>query len=263
MAQQQAPRTLEQIAQRSSTPSPNKSTCRSCSAELLSFEEHQHGLCATCLKEQIRKERLVSVPDILAADCRIPTKYRRMDWKLSEAVAPHLESGRGLCLVGPVGVGKTANLCLLARDWILKWAKEAEISDEEITSFRSQDRLTQNTWRFISFPAFVMEIQDAWRREETEETALTRLKRVAQIPRLIIDDLGAEKLTDYVRQATYYLINEREQWDRPTYITSNFTLRELDRQLDSRISSRIAGMCDIKALKGEDMRLRKIAREEP
>ena len=213
------------------------------------------------MKEQIRKERLAGVPDILATDCRIPTKYRRMDWKLSKAVAPYLESSRGLCLVGPVGVGKTANLCLLARDWILKWAKETEISDEELGSFRSYERLAESTWRFISFPAFVMEIQDAWRREETEETALARLKRVAQIPRLIIDDLGAEKLTDYVRQAIYYLINEREQWARSTYITSNFALRELDRQLDSRISSRIAGMCDIKALKGEDMRLRRTTPE--
>lgn len=240
-------------------PSPNKSTCRSCSAELADFQEHQHGLCTGCLKEQVRKARLESAPEILAADYRIPVKYRHTDWKLSEVIAPYLESARGLCLVGSVGVGKTANLCLLARDWLLKWAKESEIAEREVASYRAQERPAEFSWRFISFPAFVMEIQDAWRRDETEETAYARLKRVAQIPRLIVDDLGAEKLTDYVRQATYYLINEREQWCHPTYITSNFTLRELDRQLDSRISSRIAGMCDVKALKGEDLRLRKIA----
>jgi DNA replication protein DnaC len=181
-----------------------------------------------------------------------------MGWKLSEAIAPYLDLNRGLCLVGLVGRGKTTNLCLLARDWLSRWAKEAEISDEEIDYFQTQDRPIESTWRFISFPTLVMEIQDAWRREETEETAFARLKRVANVPRLIIDDLGAEKLTDYVRQATYYLINEREQWDRTTYITSNYPLKELDRQLDSRISSRIAGMCDIKALQGEDLRLRKI-----
>ena len=203
--------------------------------------------------------RLESVPEILAADYRVPPKYRRADWKLSEAIAPYLESQRGLCLVGPVGVGKTANLCLLARDWLNRWAKESEITDREINSYRAQERSSEFSWRFISFPAFVMEIQDAWRREETEETAYARLKRVAQIPRLIVDDLGAEKLTDYVRQATYFLINEREQWCCPTYITSNYSLKELDRQLDSRISSRIAGMCDVKALKGDDLRLRKFA----
>ena len=257
MAQEQSRKTLEQIAQRSSTPSPNKSTCRNCSKELESFQEHTHGICTACVKEEIRKLRLESIPSILEHDYRIPTHYRSMDWKLSEAIIPCLDTARGLCLVGPVGVGKTTNLCLLARDWLVRWAKEAEISDRDIASYRTQDRLGENSWRFISFPSFVMEIQDAWRREETEDTAYARLKRVANIPRLIVDDLGAEKLTDYVRQATYFLINEREQWDRTTYITSNFPLRDLDRQLDCRISSRIAGMCDIKAFKGDDLRLRK------
>ena len=220
-------------------------------------------MCLVCLKEQVRQQRTEGVPLILQADYRIPTHFQNMDWKLSEAVAPYLDLNRGLCLVGLVGRGKTADLCLLARDWLLRWVREAEISDEEIAYSRVQDRPLENTWRFISFPALVMELQDAWRREETEETALALLKRAARIPRLIIDDLGAEKLTDYVRQATYYLINEREQWDRITYITSNYPLKELDRQLDCRISSRIAGMCDIKALKGEDLRLRKIPRHEP
>lgn len=198
---------------------------------------------------------------ILAEDYRIPTHFRNMDWTTSEIVAPYLESSRGLCLVGLIGRAKTTNLCLLARDWLLKWAKEAEVSDEEIASFRTQDRHSERTWRFISFPSFIMEIQDAWRREETEETALALLKRAARAPRLIIDDLGAEKLTDYVRQATYFLINEREQWDRTTYITSNFPLKELDRQLDARISSRIAGMCDVKHFRGEDLRLRRASKE--
>lgn len=263
MAEQEFQKTLKKIEQRNSTPSPSMSTCRNCAAELQDFREHSRGLCAACLNEQYRKQRLESVPAILTEDYRIPSHFRNMDWTTSEVVAPYLNSARGLYLTGLAGRGKTANLCLLARDWLLKWAKEGEITSREIVYLQARERASENTWRFISFPSFIMEIQDAWRREENEETAYTRLKRVARAPRLIIDELGAEKLTDYVRQATYFLINEREQEDRTTYITSNYSLKDLDRQMNARISSRIAGMCDIKHLEGEDLRLRRLPGREP
>ena len=73
---------------------------------------------------------------------------------------------------------------------------------------------------------------------------------------LFLDDLGAEKLTDFVRQITYYILNEREQHQLLTVITSNFSIKDLDKQIDSRISSRIAGMCEILKFTGKDQRLK-------
>ena len=73
---------------------------------------------------------------------------------------------------------------------------------------------------------------------------------------LAIDDIGAEKLTEFVRQITYYILNEREQRELPTLITSNFSLMEIDEMIDSRISSRIAGMCEVIKLSGKDRRLK-------
>jgi DNA replication protein DnaC len=116
-------------------------------------------------------------------------------------------------------------------------------------------------WKFISCAGFIMKIQNAWK--DGEESAYEILEELAEVPRLIIDDLGTEKPTDYVRQSIYYLINEREMWQRQTIITSNFALSDIDRQYDSRISSRICGMCDIKILKGgQDLRLGKIKKNK-
>ncbi len=247
---------MTRIEQRNLTLSQNRSKCPKCSKELETLEEQRHNLCVGCLKAEIHQARIESVPSILA-DYGIPTKYRRMDWKLNEVLTPYLDTPRGVCMTGPVGVGKTVNLCLLARDWVVKWSRESEISPGDILCYQLHERQAESSWHFISFPRFVMEIQDAWRRGDEAETAMTLLRRVSDVPRLIIDDLGAEKLTDYIRQAIYFLLNEREQWDRTTYLTTNFTLKQLDIQFDSRISSRIAGMCDIKALKGEDQRIQK------
>ena len=172
---------------------------------------------------------------------KIPPRYLAPNLEIPNwGIAPYVD-GRGLCLCGPVGSGKTTALCLIAYEACLAKIRSGE--------------LKEIPWRFISFPAFVMQLQNAWRSETSEQTAYALLKAMAEMPCLIIDDLGAEKLTDYVRQATYYLINEREQWERPTYLTTNFSLSDLDKQFDSRISSRIAGMCDVKALKGKDRRL--------
>ena len=74
---------------------------------------------------------------------------------------------------------------------------------------------------------------------------------------LIIDDLGAVKLTEFVQQITYYIINEREMKMLPTIITSNFDLNEIDNMIDPRVSSRISGMCEIKQLVGKDKRINK------
>ena len=206
------------------------------------------------LKRARLSERLLkSLPDYLRDQVGIPEKFVGMvDFELSKNLSPYTTFERGLCLSGPAGTGKTTSLCLLAKEYYLKQISKNPESIESVWNFNFMA-----DWKFISFPKFIMELQDAWRQEKTEDTAFSILSRAAKTKYLIIDDLGAEKLTDYVRQATYYPINEREQWERPTYITTNFSLSQLDEQFDSRISSRIAGMCDVREIKGKDLRLTK------
>jgi len=42
-----------------------------------------------------------------------------------------------------------------------------------------------------------------------------------------------------------------------TLVTSNFSLQQIDDQIDTRVSSRIGGMCKIVKLTGKDRRLEK------
>lgn len=231
--------TIDQIAQRHSNPLYEPWTCSACHQPQPS-DDQIDGMCLDCCIAMRDKQLPLTLQDTV----RIPRKFASQDWTLPAWAEPylHAKADRGLCLTGGAGVGKTVTLCLLARNYL-----RAQIAE-------GINPQTVHVWRFLSFPAFVMELQDAWRRDG-EQTAWDLLKQAAQTPRLIVDDLGAEKLTDYIRQATYYLLNEREQWEKPTYLTTNFSLAELDRQFDSRISSRIAGMCDLVALQGKDRRL--------
>lgn len=161
----------------------------------------------------------------------IPRKYHDIESDSGEFLK--LKGEESLFISGGPGTGKTVLSCSIGKKAI-----------------RNSKRV-----KFISYPAFIMKIQSSFR--DTMENPFSQAEYVGTYEGiLIIDDLGAEKLTEYVRQITYYILNEREQRQLATIITSNFSLAELDDQLDSRISSRIAGMCRVIKLTGEDRRLK-------
>lgn len=74
---------------------------------------------------------------------------------------------------------------------------------------------------------------------------------------LILDDVGSEKMSDWVEETFYLIINKRYNEMLPTIFTSNLNLSELADRIGDRIVSRIAGSCEVVELKGEDKRLTK------
>lgn len=163
----------------------------------------------------------------------IPRKY----WDIETDRAELMKElyGKSAFLTSPVGTGKTVLMASLVKKYVRAGEKA----------------------KWIKYPAFIMELQNAYRKEG-EETAFDIAESAAKHSGVLaIDDIGAEKITGFVRQITYYIINEREQEMSKTLITSNFSLDEIDEQIDVRISSRIAGMCECRRLKGEDRRLDK------
>lgn len=163
-------------------------------------------------------------------------KESKLDEKM-RALIPRDVTDQGLCFHGKTGVGKTQMVC-----WMMM---------ESLKSLAMMGTEFRRVWKFINYPAFIMELQGCYRKDKDPNDLLADY---AEIPFLIIDDLGAEKPTDFVRQATYYLINQREMNCLPTIITTNFPLSYLDENIDPRIASRIAGMCRVIELTGPDRR---------
>ena len=160
---------------------------------------------------------------------KIPSKY--IDIKPDREYMS-LVGDRGIFLFGSTGTGKTVLAC--------------SVAIEHIT--RGENVI------FKSSPILIMELQRSFKFET--DNALDILKTLFMVEVLVLDDLGAEKMTDFVRQSLYCLINEREQWGRTTIITSNYSLEHIGKNIDSRLSSRIAGMCDIIHMTGVDRRIK-------
>jgi DNA replication protein DnaC len=74
----------------------------------------------------------------------------------------------------------------------------------------------------------------------------------------ILDDLGAEKVTDWSLEILYRLINKRYERMMPIIITSNLTLKGLSKKYGDRIASRITEMMSGNRVKftGKDRRMK-------
>ena len=223
-----------------------KTKCRDCKADIEVSQERADKfdsfLCDKC-KEKHRVNDLVKRMQKI-----LPRKF--WDIKTEKSLDRYKDRLCSLFIHGKAGVGKTVLACSLAKLYIRQGYEV----------------------KFISYPAFIMDLQGMFRGDKD---VYGYAKEIARYPEkiesgmrefgaiesswkkqgvLIIDDLGAVKLTDFVKNITYYIINEREMRILPTIITSNFDLNEIDKMIDPRVSSRISGICEIKKLDGKDRR---------
>lgn len=83
------------------------------------------------------------------------------------------------------------------------------------------------------------------RMEDGEEVPTTKALQdaVKKVTLLVLDDLGAERSSDWVRETLFGLINERHNQEKQTIFTSNLGLKALNEMHGERLVWRIVEMC--------------------
>jgi DNA replication protein DnaC len=150
--------------------------------------------------------------------------------KFAADIDRHLDAGRGLWFMGPVGTGKTT-LAMLVSSAALGAGRSVAI---------------------YSLPRLLNEIRDTHRAERSHVALLDRL---ASVDLLHIDDVGAERSTDWVLEELYSIVDARYEDERSIVITTNLDYDELCAQISPRTASRLAEMCDQLPLTGVDRRV--------
>jgi DNA replication protein DnaC len=103
-----------------------------------------------------------------------------------------------------------------------------------------------------SLPRLLNEIRDVHR---TDRSHVNLLDRLTAVDLLHIDDVGAERSTDWVLEELYSIVNARYEDERSMVITTNISnTDELTEQISARTVSRLAEMCDPIPLEGRDRR---------
>lgn len=84
------------------------------------------------------------------------------------------------------------------------------------------------------------------------------LEYLASADRLILDDLGSEKATEWTAERMYALVNRRWLEERPTIATTNLTPTDLEETVGARTFSRLIGSGAVTVrLAGKDRRRRR------
>ena len=157
--------------------------------------------------------------------------------------------GDSIFLHGSPGIGKTHIAAALIREKILA-DNEAHYTypDKSVRVYMPSYPV------MITIPDLLLEIRECFNGGQESESSI--IERYSAKKCLILDDMGAEKTSEWSIQTLYSIIDHRYRDEKQTLITSNLTLDEIAEKVGDRIASRIAGMCKVVEIKGRDRRLK-------
>ena len=207
-----------------------------CACQIRRFEAERQAERDREMRLRIEHLRASGIRDRNLADCRFETateteeltKCRRYVERWEEMYAQN----NGLLLWGNTGNGKTYAAACIANALIARGIPAL----------------------ITSFPRI---LNAGWDKREIAE-------QMHQYPLLVIDDLGAERESDYALETVYMVIDERYKARKPLIVTTNLTLEEICKPTSmdyQRIYDRILEMCVPVVFQGGSIR-RKAANEK-
>jgi chromosomal replication initiation ATPase DnaA len=115
--------------------------------------------------------------------------------------------------------------------------KYNEGDEYAIRTFLNKNLRVNERCLFLSEKKLALTIQETFNSKSKSQ--LEVMEYYCNLDFLIIDDCFAMKQNEFARQNIFYIIDERSEWkNKPTFITSNLSLREIA-DIDTRIADRI------------------------
>jgi DNA replication protein DnaC len=100
------------------------------------------------------------------------------------------------------------------------------------------------------------DLLDALRHGYEDGTHASTMERAKHVALLAIDDLGAEKPSEWVIERLFVIVNARYEAQRPTFITTNYGLEDLEARIGPRILERLMETSRVITVDGPRLRLR-------
>ncbi len=184
----------------------------------------------------------------------IPVRYKESSLdnftgneKIVHACKTAVKTG-DILLTGSTGGGKTHLAVAILRSLVMEILPPLRLPGQPPMNNSPIDAM------FVTVPKLLMNLRASfngggkivsrWGEREASEQEI--IEHYSNCDFLILDDLGAEKTTDYALSALYIIIDNRINELKRTIVTTNLSLPELEEKMDARIASRLSSMKIIK-----------------
>jgi DNA replication protein DnaC len=137
-------------------------------------------------------------------------------------------------MVGPTGTGKNHVAWSIAK---------------EVSGYLAPDKI-----RVANCSDIIRELRESWRSPEAE-SEVKRLRFYRELELLVIDEVSRHALYGEPSRHLYDLVNHRQEWLRPTILTSNEDMNGIAELLGPALVSRSAGWGGVWKFDGPDYRL--------
>jgi DNA replication protein DnaC len=157
-----------------------------------------------------------------------------------------LVEGRGLLLSGTCGTGKTHLAVSILKTAMVRWGASG---------------------RFWNTGKLLTEIRFSFGKDAGVEMEREMRRELEKVDVLVLDDLGAERGTDWASDQISQIISDRYDAGKTTHITTNYAnlapgeggahrLETLGDRIGARMWSRLQEMCVTVEMNGQDYRRR-------
>jgi DNA replication protein DnaC len=167
----------------------------------------------------------------------------------ARCAAPGNDAGLGLFFTGLNGTGKTHLAVATLRELVTQYGARGQ---------------------FWDFHELLREIRNCY-NPSTELTEYEMLEPIIETEILLLDDLGAWKMTDWMKDTLFYILNRRYLARRPSIITTNYPDKDhspaeltqtdsnvraeyLVDRIGPKLRSRLLEACTVVQLDGSDRR---------
>jgi DNA replication protein DnaC len=127
----------------------------------------------------------------------------------------------GLLMIGPVGSGKSHLAASILREVVAKGYSGL----------------------FYNSPDLLRDIRATFNNEPGGISEDELLEEITMVDLLVLDDVGAEKISEFVLDRFYLIVNKRYEECKPLIVTTNLDEETLRNRLGERVVSRLYEMC--------------------
>lgn len=199
--------------------------------------------CTEIFREQDRQEHRIKVAEFHAKQVQerlelsnIPKTHRTASLSdFRPEFISRVQSTPSMLVTGPVGCGKTHLAIALMRE----------------------DMLAKKEILFKDISELMMEIRSTFDKNHPGElTESMMVDLYSSVECLYLDDLGAEKVSEWALVTFRIIINRRWGNELKTVVTTNLDSEKIELIYGDRVSSRLFGLCPPLKMTGKDRRMK-------